>query len=162
MTSPGAYTRLVSVVDPRINVTVDPRTRTPQTDEFSLALDREIRTGVKASAAYIRKRGSDYLGWVDTRGQYEEQARTLADGTILPVFALTNATSDRRFLLTNQDSMFVAYDGLVLALEKRLSKGWQASGSYTFSRAHGLQVTSNGNAEEPQFSTIAREIVGLR
>jgi hypothetical protein len=51
--------------------------------------------------------------------------------------------------------MFVAYDGLVLALEKRLSKGWQASGSYTFSRAHGLLATSNGSAEEPQFSTIA-------
>jgi hypothetical protein len=152
----GAYTRLVSIVDPRINVMLDPRTRTPHTDEFSVALDREISAGVRASAAYIRKRGSDYLGWVDTRGQYEEQARTLADGTILAVFALTNATSDRRFLLTNQDSMFVAYDGLVLALEKRLSKGWQASGSYTFSRAHGLQVTSNGNADEPQFSTIAR------
>jgi hypothetical protein len=152
----GAYSRLVSVVDPRINVTIDPRTHTPHTDEFSLALDREISTGMRASAAYIRKRGSDYLGWVDTRGQYEEQARTLADRTILPVFALTNATSDRRFLLTNQDSMFVAYDGLVLALEKRLSKGWQASGSYTFSRAHGLLATSNGSAEEPQFSTIAR------
>ena len=152
----GAYTRLISVVDPRINVALDPRTRTPHTDEFSLALDREISTGVRASAAYIRKRGSDFLGWVDTRGQYQEQPRTLADGTILPVFALTNATSDRRFLLTNQDSMFVAYDGLVLALERRLSKGWQASGSYTFARAHGRQVMSNGTAEDPQFSTIAR------
>ena len=152
----GAYSRLVSVVDPKINVMVDPRTRSPHTDEFSLAFDREISTGVKASAAYIRKRGSDYLGWVDTQGQYEDQARMLADGTILPVFALTNATSERRFLLTNQESMFVAYDGLVLALEKRLSKGWLASGSYTFSRAHGLQPTSNGSAEEPQFSTIAR------
>ncbi len=152
----GGYTRLVSVVDPRINVALDPRTDTPHTDEFSLALDREISTGVRASAAYIRKRGSDYLGWVDTRGQYEEQARRLADGTILPIFALTNATSDRRFLLTNQGSMFVAYDGLVLALERRFSKGWQASGSYTLSRADGLQATSNGNVEEPQFSTIAR------
>lgn len=152
----GAYSRLVSEVDPTINITIDPRTRSARTDEFSLALDRGIGTGVKASVAYIRKRGRDYLGWIDTQGRYEEQARTLADGTILPVFALTNATSDRRFLLTNQDRMFVAYDGLVLALEKRLSKGWQASGSYTFSRAHGLQPTSNGSAEEPQFSTIAR------
>ena len=37
-----------------------------------------------------------------------------------------------------------------------MSNGWQASGSYTFSRAYGLQVTSNGAADAPQFSTIAR------
>ena len=55
---------------------------------------------------------------------------------------LTNSTSDRRFLLTKPDGLFLDYDGLVVALEKRLSKGWQASGSYTFSRAYGMQVTS--------------------
>jgi hypothetical protein len=152
----GGYTRQVSVVDPRVNVALDPSTRTPHTDEFSLALDREIGTWGRASAAYIRKRGNDYIGWVDTGGRYEQQARTLADGTVLPVFALANAASDRRFVLTNQDDMFVAYDGIVLAFEKRLSKGWQASASYTISRAHGLQVTSNGSADEPQFSTVAR------
>jgi hypothetical protein len=58
--------------------------------------------------------------------------------------------------LTNPGNMFVSYDGLLLAAEKRFSKGWQASGSYTYSRAHGLQVMSNGTAEDPQFSTIAR------
>ena len=152
----GTYARLISVVDPGINVAIDPRTRSPHTDEFSLALDRDIRTGMRASAAYIRKRGTDFIGWVDTRGQYQEQVRTLADGTILPVLALTNATSDRRFLLTNQENLFVDYHALVLALDKRLSNGWQASASYTLSRAHGRQATSNGNAEEPQFSTIAR------
>ena len=152
----GTYSRVVAVVDPRINVALDPQTRTPRTDEFSLALDRDIRTGVRASAAYIRKRGSGYLGWTDTGGHYAQQTRTLADGTVVPVFVLSNATSDRRFLLTNPDGLFVAYDGLVLALEKRLAKGWQVSGSYTFSRTHGLQATSNGSAEEPQFSTIAR------
>jgi hypothetical protein len=41
-------------------------------------------------------------------------------------------------------------------VEKRLSKGWQASGSYTYSQARGLQVLSNGAADDPQFSTIAR------
>ena len=152
----GAYTGPSTEVDPSRQVALDPHTRSPHTNEFSLAFDREISSGLRASAAYVRKRGTDYLGWVDTGGQYEERARTLADGTILPVLALTNGPSSRRFLLTNQDNMRVAYDGLVLALEKRLSKRWQASGSYTFSRTHGLQVTSNGTADEPQFSTIAR------
>jgi len=152
----GGYTRLVSVVDPRINIALDPHTRTPHTDEYSLALDREVTRGVRASAAYIRKRGSDYLGWVDRGGQYREETRTLADGRVLPVFVLANATSARRFFFANQDSLFVNYDGLVLALEKRRSNDWSASGSYTYSRARGLQVMSNGAAEDPQFSTIAR------
>jgi hypothetical protein len=152
----GGYTRLVSVVDPRINIALDPHTRTPHTDEYSLALDREVTRGVRASAAYIRKRGSDYLGWVDRGGQYREETRTLADGRVLPVFVLANATSARRFFFANQDSLFVNYDGLVLALEKRRSNDWSTSGSYTYSRARGMQVMSNGAAEDPQFSTIAR------
>ena len=153
--SSGGYTRFVSMVDPSV-VSLDPDTRTPHTDEFSLALDREITRHVRASAAYIRKRGSDFVGWTDVGGLYREETRTLADGTVLPVFALTNSTRDRRFFLTNPDTLFLHYDGLVLAFDKRMSKGWQASGSYTYSKAFGLQVMSNGAADAPQFSTIAR------
>jgi hypothetical protein len=105
---------------------------------------------------WIGKRGTDFLGWVDTGGQYTEQTRTLGDGTTVPVFSLGNGTASRRFLLTNPDGFFMHYDGLVVALEKRLSQGWQASGSYTFSRTYGLQGTSNATLAEPQFSTIAR------
>jgi hypothetical protein len=152
----GGYTRLVSVVDPKINLALDPRTRTPHTDEFSMALDREITPRLKASAAYIRKRGVDFIGWTDTGGQYRAETRTLADGTILPVLVLTNAASERRFLLTNPASLFLHYDGLVVALDKRLTNRWQASGSYTYSRARGVQAMSNGAADAPQFSTIAR------
>jgi hypothetical protein len=152
----GAYTQLVSRIDPKINLALDPNTHTPHTDEFSLALDRELSPRVRASAAYIRKRGTDFIGWLDRGGQYREEQRTLADGANLPVFVLTNRTSDQRFFLTNPDNLFAAYDGLVVALEKRLAKRWQASGSYTYSRARGVQVMSNGAADDPQFSTIAR------
>ena len=155
-TATGGYTRLVSIVDPKINLALDPNTEAPHTDEFSLAVDRQITTRIVGSAAYIRKRGSDFIGWTDTGGQYRAETRTLPDGTVLPVFALTNSTADRRFLLTNPDPLFLEYDGLVVAVEKRMSGGWQASGSYTFSRAYGLQVTSNAAVAEPQFSTIAR------
>jgi hypothetical protein len=152
----GGYTRLISVVDPKVNVALDPHTRSPHTDEFSLALDRQIAPGVRASAAYINKRGSDFIAWVDRGGQYGEDTRTLSNGRVVPVWVLTNATSDRRFFLTNADGLFVAYDAVVLAMEKRQSSFWQASGSYTYSRARGRQVLSNGAADDPQFSTIAR------
>jgi hypothetical protein len=39
--------------------------------------------------------------------------------------------------------------------EKRLSSGWQARGSYTFSRASGLQASSGASASDPQVSTVA-------
>jgi hypothetical protein len=150
----GGYTRLVSLVAPS-NLALDPHTRAPHTDEFSVELDREIAPRLRGSAAYVRKRGADFVGWVDTGGQYREETRTVA-GTSVPVFVLTNAAADRRFFLTNPNDLFVAYDGLVLALEKRQSAVWQASGSYTYSRARGLQATSNGAADAAQFSTIAR------
>jgi hypothetical protein len=151
----GDYTKLVSVVQPK-NLVLDPEMSTPHTDEFSLALDRDVRPWLRASAAYIRKRGGDFIGWTDTGGQYRASTRTLADASSVPVFELTNSTADRRFLLTNPENLFLKYDGLVVALEKRLARGWQASSSYTYSRAYGLQVMSNGTADAPQFSTIAR------
>jgi hypothetical protein len=151
----GGFTHFVSVVDPRINLALDPHTRAPHTDEFSVALDREIAPRLRASAAYVGKRGSDFIAWVDRGGQYREDSRTVA-GTTIPVFVLTNATADRRFFLTNPDDQFLAYDALVLALEKRQSAIWEASASYTYSRARGLQDLGNGTADDPQFSTIAR------
>src|SRR5205814_498856 len=47
------------------------------------------------------------------------------------------------------------YDGLVMALEKRRANGWQAVGSYTFSRTAGLQALSGGTAADGQVSTVA-------
>ena len=108
------------------------------------------------SAAYIAKRGRDYIGWKDTGSTSTERSVTLSDGTVLRVSDLSNKTADRFFYLTNPGDLFLDYDGLVLAMEKRLSKRWQASGSYTFSRAYRMQVTSNAAVSEGQFSTIAR------
>jgi hypothetical protein len=73
----------------------------------------------------------------------------------VPVFVLTTATKDRRFLLANQHDYEMKYHGLVLALEKRWTHGWQASGSYTFSRVSGLQPSSGATAAGAQVSTIA-------
>ena len=99
-----------------------------------------------AAVAYIRKSGSDFIAWTDIGGQYREETRTLPDGRTLPVFVLVNSTADRRFLLTNPTDYSLTYNGLVMALEKRRSNGWQAFGSYTFSRVYGLQASSGATA----------------
>ena len=134
----GGYTRLVSVVD-RSNVQVDPDTRAPRTDEYSVGVDHELGRRLAVALAYIRKTGSDFIAWTDVGGRYREETRTLPDGGSVPVSVLVNSTADRRFLVTNPDGYSLAYNGLVMAVEKRRSNGWQALGSYTLSRVSGLQ-----------------------
>src|SRR4029077_5274049 len=87
----GGYTNPVSVVDPKINLLLDPQTRTPRTDEYSIGVDRELGARVAVAAAYIRKSGSNFIAWTDVGGQYRAETRTLADGRTVPVFVLANS-----------------------------------------------------------------------
>jgi outer membrane receptor protein involved in Fe transport len=151
----GGYTTLVSVVDPKVNLRIDQNTRTPRTDEYSVGVDRELRPRLNVALAYIRKRGSDFIAWTDVGGQYTEETRTLADIRTVPVFVLTSSPASRRFLLTNPDGYSLTYNGLVMVMEKRRANSWQALGSYTYSRAYGLQASSGGTAADPQVSTVA-------
>jgi len=154
----GGYTRLESVLDTKINILVDPNTRSPLTDEYSIGVDREITRRLSVAVAYIYKTGRDYIGWTDVGGQYRDETRTLADGRVVPVRVLVNSTADRRFLVTNPDGWSLKYNGLVMAVEKRASHGWQAFGSYTFSRVYGLQASSGTSAAGGQSSTIAPNV----
>ena len=101
----GGYTTPVSVVNPRRNLLLDADMRTPRTDEYSLGLDRELGRRLALAIAYIRKDGSDFIGWTDIGGIYREETRVLPNGGTLPVQVLTSPTADRRFLLTNPETM---------------------------------------------------------
>jgi hypothetical protein len=151
----GGYTTPVSVVNPKINLLIDSNTRTPRTDEYSVGIDRELRARLAVAVAYIGKTGGDFIGWTDIAGQYREETRTLPNQQTLPVFVLTSPASGRRFLLTNPDGYSLRYNGLVTVLEKRRANGWQALGSYTYSRGSGLQATSGATAADAQASTVA-------
>lgn len=148
------YTRNVTLSDPRVDVRLDPDTRAPRTDAYSLGVDRELGPGLMLSLAYVHKSGRDFIGWTDVGGQYADDMRTLPDGRTLPVRVLQNRRTDRQFLLTNPGGYSLAYNGVVIVAEKRQSKGWQASGAYTFSRASGLQAYSATTAAGPQISTV--------
>jgi hypothetical protein len=151
----SGYTTTVSVVDPKVNLLIDPGTKSPRTDEYSIGVDRELRSRLHLELAYIRKNGSDFIGWTDVGGQYRQETRTLPDLTTVPVYVLTSSPSSRRFLLTNADGYSLKYNGLVMVVEKRRANGWQALGSYTFSRTWGLQALSGGSAADAQVSTVA-------
>jgi hypothetical protein len=151
----GGYTRLVSVIDNKVNLEIDRHTRAPHTDEYSVGLDRELGQRMAVAIAYVRKDGANFIGWTDIGGQYRDGTRTLSDGRSVAVFELLNNTRDRRFLLTNQDGYEMTYNGLVLVVERRRSHGWQAFGSFTLSRTSGLLPSSGTTAGGAQVSTIA-------
>jgi TonB dependent receptor-like, beta-barrel/Carboxypeptidase regulatory-like domain len=150
----SGYTTLVSVVDPKMQLQLDRGIKAPHSDEYSLGVEREVGRQVAVSAAYVRKDGTDFIGWTDVGGQYRQETRPLPDGSSVPVMVLVNSTAARRFLLTNPAGYSLTYNGLVTTLEKRRSHGWHAFGSYTFSRAYGLQVSSGTAAVGEQLSTL--------
>ena len=145
----GGYTTSVSVVDPTVNLRIDRAMRTPYTDEFSIGVEREWRRLIHTEIAVVHKSGADYIGWTDIGGQYREEVRTLPDLSTIRVFNLQSATASRVFQLTNPDGIFDV-DGLIVAMEKRRASGWQALGSYTFSRTSGLQASSGVSAADAQ------------
>ena len=118
-------------------------------------MDREVGRRLAVAIAYVGKKGSNFIGWTDVGGQYREVPRTLPDGRTVPVFELANSQAARRFLLTNPDGYSLTYNGLVMAVEKRRSDGWQAFGTYTFSRVSGLQASSGSAAAGAQVSSVA-------
>jgi hypothetical protein len=148
------YTRVISVVDPKRNLFLDPKTRAPRTDQYSLGVDREIGRRSVIGIAYVRKQGLDFIGWRDIGGEYRADIRLLPDGRTLPVSVLVNGTAARRFSLTNPDGYSLTYDGLVAVIERRRSSGWQGLVSYTLSRASGLQAYSGTTAAGAQVSTV--------
>lgn len=150
----GGYTSLVSVVDPRVNLRIDPQTQSPRTDAYSVAVDRALGERLAASVAYVHKSGRDFIAWFDETGQYRPETRQLPDQRMLPVMVLTSGPADQRFILTNPEGFSMRYDGLVTTLEKRRAHGWQALGSYTFSRVSGLQASSGGGPADPQMSSV--------
>jgi carboxypeptidase family protein/TonB-dependent receptor-like protein len=150
----GDYTRIRSIVDSS-SLVIDSHMRAPHSDEFSIGVDRELARDVSLAIAYVHKQGADFIAWTDVGGHYDEVPKPLADGRSIPAFVLTNSTSSQRFLLTNPTGYFSRYRGVVTALEKRRTHGWQAFGSYTYSRAVGLQASSGATAAAPQSSTVA-------
>jgi hypothetical protein len=149
----GGFTDDVIVFQPAAQLTIDPETRSPHSDQFSIGFERQLRPDIAFSATYIHKDGRDYIGWTDTTGIYEPGTATLANGQSVPTYSLLTPPEDQQFLLTNRDELFLRYNGLLLTLEKRWSERWQSLVSYSVSETFGLQATSGFGPGAGQLST---------
>jgi hypothetical protein len=151
----GDYTRVINELSNTVNLLLDRDMRPPRSDEYSAGIDREIGRSFSMALAYIHKQGTDFIGWTETAGRYEERTLTLQNGDSVRVLALTTGGASRRFLLTNPEGYSVTYNGVVLAVHKRRSQRWDARGSYTFSKAYGLLASSGTTAAGAQLSTVS-------
>jgi hypothetical protein len=144
-----SYSTLVSVTNPNSNLAIDHNIKAPYTDQYSIGIDHEVLPNLAVTASYVHKYTGNSVGWADIGGIYGTKDVTLANGQVLTVLPLLNATSQRLFERTNGPGYFVRYDGLVLSMNKRLSKRWQADVQYTFSKAYGLQTGSISSTNNP-------------
>ncbi len=154
MPADADYTRITTIVDPN-SLVLNRDLRPPHTDEYGIGVDREVGSRLQIAVAYVRKSGVDFVGWEEIDGAYRLVTRPLADGTSIDVYDRLKPPDAQHFLLTNPAGYSLTYNGLVTAVEMRRAYGWQAFGSYTYSRTTGLQPGSGGLASSPQVSTVA-------
>jgi hypothetical protein len=148
--STGQYSTIVSIIDAKTNVAIDSHMRSPYSDQISLSFDRELSSRLAVFVAYVRKNGTDFIGWRDTGGVYQQETSTLPDGRPFSTFILMNNPADRRFLLTNPAGYFLRYNGMTVTVQARRNNGFWGLASYTLSKAEGLQASSSTFAGGPQ------------
>ncbi len=141
------YSRIVSVTDPRANITINRDLKAPRTNAFSIGLDRELLPRLGLHTSYIFKDTKELIGWRDIGGIYGQMDAVLPDGRTLTVYPRLNRGSDQLFQRTNPPGWFDTYHGWVLSLEKRLANRWRAQANLTLSRSQGLLLTGNGGRD---------------
>jgi hypothetical protein len=134
-----SYSRITAVIDPVSNVQIDPETRSPHTNQYSIGIERAIGRDWSVGASYVRRTGGEFTGWRDIAGDYGTGASTLPDGRTIETFPLESSPAERLFLLSNRDDYFIRYNALLLTAEKRWADDWQLFFSYSYSEATGLQ-----------------------
>lgn len=144
----GAVTREVLSFDPS-QFRVDPNTKAPYTDQYSIGFDRELLPSVAFQATYVHKEGHNLIGFTEVGGTYETRTVALPDGRPLVVQALVSPAASQVFLRTNPSQYFTKYDGMVFALQRRWSGRWQMGGSYTLSHARGNLATASAIGRDP-------------
>jgi hypothetical protein len=149
--------------NPSTNLGIDPNIRQSYVNQFLIGLERELIPNFSLTGQYIFRKFKDTMGFVDTGSIYAPVQRqdpgpdgrlgTSDDGALLTVFNKTNPGHE--FLqFTNPDGLFRDYKAFQLIGSKRYSNNWQASLSYTWSRANGTVNNIGGTNSAGTASTF--------
>jgi hypothetical protein len=146
------------LVSDNTNLAVDPNFKDPHTDQYIVGYEQELVANLGLQINYVYKRGEDFGGWQDTRGQYQtvnyiDNVGTDATGKTVQVSKLLTPASQRLFLLTSPPGMYTRYQGLSIQGQKRMGHHWQATGSIVLSKATGRLGSSKLSPVSSQTST---------
>lgn len=117
-----------------------PKVKTPQFQEWNLAIEQGIGGKASVSANYVGNHGIHiplYDGWLNARC-----ANAVACANIRPFVSAASPAADFSSVRQLQSIGYSHYDGVTLALRRQFSAGLQAQLSYTWS--HALDTVSNG------------------
>ena len=140
---PGEQTG-IPVVTSATATSVDPNYRRPYTDEYTMAIDRDLGQALKVSAVYSYRRERFQQGTVNASGAFAttltSRADTGPDGVAGTADDSTYQFYDRigsgnQVLVTNDPTSAQTYKGLELTATKRFANRWQVVAGYTFAHA---------------------------
>ena len=139
----GDYTTLVSIIDPESTCSRSQNARA-KTDEYSIGVDRELG-GRLSGPSLISARPAATISDGPMSAASIERKRETARRPNPPGVRARQLHGRSSFPGDEPGRLLVTYNGLVIAAEKRPSRGWQAFGSYTYSKARDCRCP----AEQP-------------
>ncbi|MBK9242855.1 MAG: TonB-dependent receptor [Acidobacteria bacterium] len=137
----------------------------PRTDEISVAFERELGRGLKATATYIRRDAKNFINSTLIGAQWTPASYTNPlNGKTETIYRWANRTSDQKFQIGNVDNFqyngapaadaYRTYNGGMFVLTRAYSNRWQAQISYVYSETNG--TVTNGSTSgivSSQFQT---------
>jgi Carboxypeptidase regulatory-like domain/TonB dependent receptor-like, beta-barrel/TonB-dependent Receptor Plug Domain len=142
----GADWDLVDTVPTEAGFTMDPNSKHPYTDQFSIGIEREILPDLSVGLTGIYKYSADMFGFEDRGATYEQVERVSPDnGQTYLVWNQVSGPETNEFWLTNPKGWEQKYRGLILTLDKRYSHRWMMNASVTWSKADGLNMSSRSS-----------------
>ncbi len=121
-----------------------------QVRQWNVSYDRQLRRNFLVSATYLGNRTTHlWNGYELNPGVYIAGQSTTANVDARRVLNLQNPAQGRYYgsVAVTDDGGFGHYNGLVLALQKRLSQGWSANTNFTVAKClnNGEPSTDIGN-----------------
>ncbi|HEY7465631.1 MAG TPA: TonB-dependent receptor [Dehalococcoidia bacterium] len=160
---------------------LDPDIGHPRVDEFTAGLERALSADVRLSVTGVLRRNKNFIGSVIPSARWAPTQVT-SGLTGQPLTAYNWANPDESasdLLITNPDGFVFLepdgspigtleassnYKGLILSLEKRLSKRWQGRISYVLSKGEGTvdPATAEHIGYGGQFETPTLALVNTK
>jgi hypothetical protein len=118
------------LVSDNSNLAVDPDFKNPSTDQFIVGFERELAKNIGVQLNYVHKRGKNYGGYRETRGEYEstvyrDDQGADATGRDIPVQRLLSDPADRLFFPPTRTGSTRA----TTASASACSSAWRTTGS---------------------------------